>query len=134
MGGCLDIHDQKEAAEKLRSASETLGESEERLRLAQQVGTIGTFEWNLQTNANRWTPELEAIYGLRPGEFAGTQEAWEQMIYPEDRIPVIRRVRGHFRLTPRCRGNGARFGPTGVSTGFSEGGRFSGTNLVSLCG
>ena len=40
VGGCLDIHDQKEAAEKLRSASETLRESEERLRLAQQVGTI----------------------------------------------------------------------------------------------
>ncbi|HZD50810.1 MAG TPA: PAS domain S-box protein, partial [Silvibacterium sp.] len=72
VGGCLDIHDQKEAAEKLRIASETLRESEERLRLAQQVGTIGSFEWNLQSNVNRWTPELEAIYGLRPGEFPST--------------------------------------------------------------
>ena len=59
VGGCLDIHDQKEAAEKVRIAAETLQESEERLRLAQQVGTIGTFEWNVQTNVNRWTPELE---------------------------------------------------------------------------
>src|ERR1700678_872621 len=75
VGGCLDIHDQKEAAEKIRIASETLRESEERLRLAQQVGTIGTFEWNVQTKVNRWTAELETIYGLQPGEFAGTQEA-----------------------------------------------------------
>jgi len=58
VGGCLDVHDQKEAAENLRIAAETLRESEEHLHLAQQVGTIGTFEWNVQTNVNRWTPAL----------------------------------------------------------------------------
>jgi PAS domain-containing protein len=89
-GGCLDIHDQREAAEAVRIASETLRESEERLRLAQQVGTIGTFEWNLQTNVNRWTPELVAIYGLRQGEFTGTQKAWERMLHPDDRTAVLR--------------------------------------------
>jgi PAS domain S-box-containing protein len=97
VGGCLDINDQKEAAEKVRIASETLRESEERLRLAQQVGTIGTFEWNVQTNVNRWTPELEAIYGLQPGEFAGTQEAWEQMLHPDDRDAAIRQVKIGFQ-------------------------------------
>jgi PAS domain S-box-containing protein len=96
VGGCLDIHDQKEAAEKIRIASETLRESEERLRLAQQVGTIGTFEWNVQTNVNRWTPELEAIYGLQPGQFAGTQEAWEQMLHPDDRAAAIKQVEMGF--------------------------------------
>jgi PAS domain S-box-containing protein len=97
VGGCLDIHDQKEAAEKLRIASETLRESEERLRLAQQVGTIGTFEWNIQTNVNRWTRELEAIYGLAPGEFAGTHEAWMQMLHPEDRAAAIRQIEIAFQ-------------------------------------
>jgi PAS domain S-box-containing protein len=92
VGGCLDIHDQREVAEKLRIASETLRDSEERLRLAQQVGTIGTFEWNVQTNVNRWTAELEAIYGLRPGEFAGTQQAWERMLHPEDSAEAIKQV------------------------------------------
>ena len=97
VGGCLDIHDQKEAAEKVRIAAETLQESEERLRLAQQVGTIGTFEWNVQTNVNRWTPELESIYGLQPGQFAGTLEAWEQMLHPEDRAAAIRQVESGFQ-------------------------------------
>ena len=97
VGGCLDIHEQKEAAEKVRIASETLRESEERLRLAQQVGIIGTFEWNVQTNVNRWTPELETIYGLQPGEFAGTQEAWEQMLHPEDRAAAIKQVEVGFQ-------------------------------------
>ena len=97
VGGCLDVHDQKEAAENLRIAAETLRESEEHLHLAQQVGTIGTFEWNVQTNVNRWTPALEAIYGLPPGEFAGTQEAWEQLFHPEDRAAAIRQVEIAFQ-------------------------------------
>jgi PAS domain S-box-containing protein len=97
VGGCLDIHGQREAAEKLHIASETFRESEERLRLAQQVGTIGTFEWNVETNANRWTPELEAIYGLAPGEFAGTHEAWEQLVHPEDRVAAIKQVELGFQ-------------------------------------
>jgi PAS domain S-box-containing protein len=104
VGGCLDIHDQREAAEAVRIASETLRESEERLRLAQQVGTIGTFEWNLQTKVNRWTPELEAIYGLRPGEFSGTLEAWEQMLHPDDRATVLRQVERGFETESPVQG------------------------------
>jgi PAS domain S-box-containing protein len=69
-----------------------LRESEERLRIAQQVAHIGTFEWNIQTGVNRWTPELEAMYGLQPGSFPGTEEAWEQLVHPDDRPEAVRRV------------------------------------------
>jgi PAS domain S-box-containing protein len=62
------------------------------LRLAQQVGRIGTFELNLETGVNRWTPELEAIYGLPAGSFPGTQEAWENLVYVEDRAATLRRL------------------------------------------
>jgi PAS domain S-box-containing protein len=56
-----------------RRTENALRESEERLRLAQQVARLGTFEWDLQTRVDRWTPELEALYGLPPGGFAGTK-------------------------------------------------------------
>jgi PAS domain S-box-containing protein len=46
---------------------------------------------------NRWTSALEAIYGLRPGEFTGTQEAWEQLLHPEDRTVAIRQVEIAFQ-------------------------------------
>ena len=46
-----DITPQKRAEEDLRA-------SEERLRLAHQAARLGTFEWNIQTGVNRWTPEL----------------------------------------------------------------------------
>lgn len=113
VGGCLDIHDQREAAEAVRIASENLRESEERLRLAQQVGTIGTFEWNLQTNVNRWTPELEAIYGLWPGEFTGTQEAWEQLLHPEDRAAAIGQVQMGFETGAPVQGEWRAVWPDG---------------------
>ena len=113
VGGCLDIHDQREAAEKLRIASETFRESEERLRLAQQVGTIGTFEWNIQTNLNRWTPELEAMYGLAPGEFARTQDAWEQLVHPEDRAAAIKQVELGFHTGAPVQGEWRTIWPDG---------------------
>ena len=77
-----EITDKKTAEEALRA-------SEERLRLAQQAARIGTFEWNIQTGVNTWTPELEEMYGLPPSGFGGTQTAFENLVHPDDRARVI---------------------------------------------
>jgi len=77
-------------AENVRTREAALRESEERLRLAQQAARVGTFEWNLQTDRDVWTPELEALYGLRPGEFTQTGTAWAGLIHPEDRANVLK--------------------------------------------
>jgi PAS domain S-box-containing protein len=70
---------------ELRDAQEALCASEERLRLAQQAAPIGTFEWNIRTDVNTWTPELEALHGLPPGGFGGTHAAFESLVHPDDR-------------------------------------------------
>jgi PAS domain S-box-containing protein len=75
-----------------KSAERALRESEDRLRLAQQVANVGTFEWNIKTGVNCWTPELESMYGLPPGGFAGTQSAWEELIHNDDRKGVVHAV------------------------------------------
>ena len=84
--------DAQKVLQESKIFEKALRESEERLRLAQQVARVGTFEWNIRSGVNRWTPELEIMYGLSPGSFPGTQAAWEKLVHPEDREKVLRAV------------------------------------------
>ena len=84
--------DTQEILQRSAAFEKALRESEERLRMAQQVARVGAFDWNIKTGANRWTRELEAMYGLLPGSFPGTQPAWEQLVHPDDRQEVVRAV------------------------------------------
>jgi PAS domain S-box-containing protein len=63
----------------------------ERLTLAQELLGGGGFEWNLQTGRIAWDSQLEALYGLEPGQFPGTISAWENFRHAED--PRRKRVR-----------------------------------------
>src|ERR1700730_8917717 len=84
--------DAQEILQGTKTFEKDLHEGEVRLRLAQQVARVGTFEWNIKSGVNRWTPELEIMYGLSPGRFPGTQAAWEEMVHPEDREKTVRAV------------------------------------------
>ncbi|MGI0488748.1 ATP-binding protein [Pantanalinema rosaneae CENA516] len=59
--------------------------SQERLVLAQQVGKMGTCEWNIKTGELIWTEEMEVLFGLAPGSFEGSYEYWLNRIHPDDR-------------------------------------------------
>jgi PAS domain S-box-containing protein len=85
VGIVADITDQKVTEESLRK-------SEERLRLAQKVAGIGTFERNIRTGVLTWTPEMELMHGLPLGGFGGTREAFENLVHPDDRAKVVELV------------------------------------------
>jgi PAS domain S-box-containing protein len=82
-----------------KQAEEALRESGRRLSLAQQIAHVGTFDWDIRTGVNVWTPELEGLYGLPPGGFAKTQGAWEQLVHPDDRVGALRLVDQAFETS-----------------------------------
>ncbi|HEX5551146.1 MAG TPA: PAS domain S-box protein, partial [Nitrospira sp.] len=83
------MHRARQRAEEL---AQGLRVTEERLSLAQQASQIGSFDWNLETGVNAWSPELYDMYGIRPEEFAHTQGAWERYLHPDDRDKMVTAV------------------------------------------
>ncbi len=65
-------------------AEDALRESQERTQIAQQATRWGIFDYSYITGKNYWSPEIEALYGLRPGDFEGTYEAWHTRLHPDD--------------------------------------------------
>ena len=57
---------------------------EEQLRLALYSAKMGTWHWDIETNTVIWSEQVEAMFGLQPGQFKGTYKAYLNLIYPED--------------------------------------------------
>jgi diguanylate cyclase (GGDEF)-like protein/PAS domain S-box-containing protein len=75
-----------------KQAEVSLRESEERLKLALEATQMGIWELNLLHNQATWAESCEMVYGLSPGQFEQTYEAFLQRVYPEDRELVERNV------------------------------------------
>src|ERR1044071_1127103 len=52
-----------------RAADDALRESEQRLKLALEAGRMGAWQRDLASGHMSWSPIMEEIYGLRPGQF-----------------------------------------------------------------
>jgi signal transduction histidine kinase len=59
--------------------------TQKRLEEAQRLAHVGNWEWQIGSDRIEWSDELHAIYGLHPGEFEGTFEAFMSRVHPEDR-------------------------------------------------
>ncbi|MBE7549530.1 MAG: PAS domain-containing protein [Anaerolineales bacterium] len=68
-----------------RRAEELLRASEAKLTEAQQLAHIGSWEWNIQTNALQWSDEVYRILGLDPQEFGAVDhEIFHRFVHPEE--------------------------------------------------
>ncbi|WP_426574560.1 SpoIIE family protein phosphatase [Aquihabitans sp. McL0605] len=77
------------------------------LRLALDAGGFGTWRWDLASGVTEWDPEMERVFGVEPGGFDGTFEAWTSLLHPDDRDEVLRGVeeavanKSHYRVEHR---------------------------------
>jgi PAS domain S-box-containing protein len=74
-------------------STEALRSAEERMRFALEAAGVGIWDMDYSTGMLRWSAILESHYGLKPGTFGGSFEAFVERIHPDDRESVIETVR-----------------------------------------
>jgi PAS domain S-box-containing protein len=77
-------------ATELKAAEAALRAGEARLRLAQEVAGVASWEWDHETQTMEWSPEQHALFGTDPAVMGDrvTLGAFLQLVHPEDRATV----------------------------------------------
>lgn len=81
------------------------------MRAALDAGQIGTWAWDIGSDAVRWSPNMETIHDLAAGSFDGKFSSFQKDIHPDDQpevqAAIHESVRGgkayhvQYRLAPR---------------------------------
>lgn len=85
-GSFQDITARKRAEAQLRQTAA-------QLRAALALGRMGSFRWEAASGAVAWSPELYAVYGVRP-DTPITFEGYIARVHPDDRARVLETVGG----------------------------------------
>jgi len=83
-----DLGKELQLQQEQRKAQQLLAEEHRRLKEAQALGHIGSFEWNRGEEGVSWSEEMYRINEMERGE-AVTVELTEILVHPEDREKVL---------------------------------------------
>ncbi|WP_163870006.1 ATP-binding protein [Myxococcus eversor] len=80
----------------LEQAERGTRESEERFRRVVNGSYDGFWDWDLRRGSLYWSPRLLEMLGLTPEAFAGTYDAFVELLHPEDRAGVLAALTEHL--------------------------------------
>ena len=69
---------------KHKYLEKALHKNQARLQMSLKAADAGTWTWDVNTNAVFWDDRMQQIFGLAPGAFEGTIDAWKRHIHPDD--------------------------------------------------
>jgi DNA-binding response OmpR family regulator len=73
---------------KLEETAHRLKHSEKRFAEAQALANFGNWELDIVTNQMRWSDEIYAIFGLRPGGLQPSRSFYMEYVHPDDKSQV----------------------------------------------
>jgi PAS domain S-box-containing protein len=90
-----DITALKLVERELRERGEELARANEALRLSVQAGNVGLWDWDLQTNQVRYSPEWKRQIGYEDHEIGNDLREWEHRVHPDDLEDTLARIRAY---------------------------------------
>ncbi len=94
VGGERYLHSLVRDLSAERRAGQALRESEERLRLGSAAGGFGTYTYDFASGRGDWSPQLMALWGLRPGDPVPLDgDGVAAFIHPDDRAAFLEAMR-----------------------------------------
>ena len=67
--------------------------SEEKLRIALEVGHMDSWDWDIGPTIIRWSAHLDAPFGLIGGGFGVSYEIFMELVHPQGRTWVDQEMR-----------------------------------------
>ncbi len=80
-----------------RRAEEALRESEQRLELVLEGAGLGTWDWDLQTDAAILNDRWATMKGYQPSEIRPHVDAWKELVHPDDLPGAEEKLAAHLR-------------------------------------
>jgi PAS domain S-box-containing protein len=91
LGILIDITERKKIEEALK-------QSEDRLKRAQRIAHVGSWEFSLKEDKAIWSDELFRIFNLEPQPYGPNVEEYQKLIHPDD-VDMVTKLIQNFSVT-----------------------------------
>jgi PAS domain S-box-containing protein len=85
-----DITERKRAEAALR-------DSQRRYALATLAGSVGVWDWNVETDELYVDPLLETLLGFCDDKIANLREVWTRLVHPDDLAGLLSQLQDHIK-------------------------------------